>query len=396
MKKIFLLLVFLPLILMASSYAPSQQRLDQTMAPIALYPDSLLSQILMASTYPQEVQEAVEWSRHNSDLQGEDAVQAAASNDWDPSVISLVAFPQVLDMMDQYPAWVQELGDAFLDEPDMVMDSVQRLRLQAQRNGYLTSSQKQKIIMQEDDQGTRTIIIQPTFADTVYVPVYDPMRVYGSWFYPGYAPFYYYPSSFYMAPGMFFGFSLGIAVRDVMWSSFDWYHHDVYINVPRYNTFYTHRKINTNQKNISWKNDWRPNNSHPINYNKPQTQRIIIQNNDRKPNDRVFKTNDRKPDEKILRINDRKPEDKIIRNVDRKPDEKTIRDQKPDDRTLKNNDRKPDEKILRTNDRKPDDKIIRNVDRKPDDKNVRNNDRKSDDGNSNSDDKNNFQHGQRN
>lgn len=348
MKKIFLLLVFLPLILMASSYAPSQQRLDQTMAPIALYPDSLLSQILMASTYPQEVQEAVEWSRHNSDLQGEDAVQAAASNDWDPSVTSLVAFPQVLDMMDQYPSWVQELGDAFLDEPDMVMDSVQRLRLQAQKNGNLTSSQKQRIITQEDDQGIRTIIIEPTYANTVYVPVYDPMRVYGQWSYPRYTPFYYYPSSFYMAPGIFFGFSLGIAVGDVMWSNFDWHNHDVYINVPRYNTFYTNKRINTNQKNVSWKNDWRSNNPHPVNYNRTQTQRVIIRNNDRKPNDRVFKTNDRKPDEKILRTNDRKPDDKIFRNVDRKPDGKTIRDQKPDD------------------------------------------------GNSNSDEKNNFQHGQRN
>ena len=132
MKKIFLMLVFLPFILFASTEVMLQQEVDQMMAPIALYPDTLLSQILIASTHPEQVQEAVQWSNQNSRLQGQDAVKAVADNDWDPSVISLVAFPQVLDLMGKHPDWVQKMGSVFLAEPDIIMDSVQRLRIKAQ------------------------------------------------------------------------------------------------------------------------------------------------------------------------------------------------------------------------------------------------------------------------
>ena len=434
MKKIFLILTLIPLILMASPNVVSQQKLDQIMAPIALYPDALLSEILMASTYPDEVQEAVQWSRVNSNLQAEEALQAARFNNWDPSVTSLVAFPQVLDMMGKYPDWVEDMGDAFLTEPDAVMDSVQRLRIQAQRNGYLITSQKQTIITQ-DNQGTRTIIIQPTYSNTIYVPVYDPMQVYGSWFYPEYEPFFYYPPYFYMAPGVYFGFSLGIVIGDVMWSGFDWYHHDVYINVPRYNAFYPHRKINQNQRNISWKNEWRLNNSHIVNYKTSQKQRINfktneykpvernmktneyrpaergiktndyrptqknVQTNDTKPVERNMKTNEYKPVERGIKTNDNKPTQKNVQTNDTKPVERNMKtnEYKPVERGIKTNDNKPTQKNVQTNDTKPVERNIKTNDHKSDDNNAQNNERQSNDGGmNNNNDRNNFQHGQRN
>src|SRR5262245_9167471 len=106
----------------------SQAELDQMLAPIALYPDPLLSQILMASTYPLEVADAAQWTRANPGLQGDAAVQAVRNEDWDPSVQSLVAFPQVLQRMDENPAWTRALGDAFLAQQPHVMDTVQQLR----------------------------------------------------------------------------------------------------------------------------------------------------------------------------------------------------------------------------------------------------------------------------
>ena len=109
----------------------SQAELDQMLAPIALYPDSLLSQILMAATYPGNVSEAVKWSKSNPKQQGDAAVTAVQNKSWDPSVMSLVAFPQVLEMMGKKPDWVQNLGDAFLASSETVMNSIQNLRQKA-------------------------------------------------------------------------------------------------------------------------------------------------------------------------------------------------------------------------------------------------------------------------
>src|SRR5437016_583291 len=113
----------------------TQQELDQMLAPIALYPDSLLSQILMASSYPLEVVEAARWSKANPNLKGNQAVQAVAQNSWDPSVKSLVAFPQILMMMDDKLNWTERLGDAFLAQQQQVMDTVQNLRQKASAAG---------------------------------------------------------------------------------------------------------------------------------------------------------------------------------------------------------------------------------------------------------------------
>ncbi len=124
----------------------SQGHLEQTLAPIALYPDALLSQILMASTYPLEVVEAARWSRAHANSSGEDAVRVAGNEDWDPSVKSLLAFPHVLARMDEDLQWLQTLGDAFLDQEPQVMDAVQNLRRRAQLAGNLRSDERQHVL----------------------------------------------------------------------------------------------------------------------------------------------------------------------------------------------------------------------------------------------------------
>jgi hypothetical protein len=134
----------------------SSEQIDSLTAPIALYPDALLAQVLMATTFPQDVQAATAWSQANPKLPGDAAVKAVSSQPWDPSVQSLVAFPQVLATMASKPDWVAQIGDAFLAQPNDVMDSVQRLRRQAQQAGRLNSDPQQKVIVEQT-----TILIQP-------------------------------------------------------------------------------------------------------------------------------------------------------------------------------------------------------------------------------------------
>ena len=147
----------------------AEQELDQMLAPIALYPDALLSQILMASTYPIEVVQAARWSRANPGLSGDAAVRAVEQQSWDPSVKSLVAFPQVISMMDEKLDWMERLGDAFLSQQQQVMDAVQALRQKAQAAGNLKSNE----IVRVEPQG-QTIIIEQANPQVVYVPYYAP------------------------------------------------------------------------------------------------------------------------------------------------------------------------------------------------------------------------------
>ena len=227
-------------------------QIDQWVAPIALYPDTLLSQILMAATYPTNVIQAAQWSRDNPRMQGDAAIQAVAGQPWDPSVKSLVAFPQLMSLMGENPPWVQNLGDAFLAQPKDVMDSVQRLRLLAQQTGALQSTPQQtvttvtkpapaKTTTRESDTyppPTNPTVIKIESADpqVVYVPTYNPNTVYGTWPNTAYPPVYLPPS-----PGEQFtnslvkglGFSLGVATTYAIFSNIDWddddwdhHHHD--------------------------------------------------------------------------------------------------------------------------------------------------------------------------
>src|SRR6266481_1855329 len=199
--------------------AATQQELDQMLAPIALYPDSLLSQIFMASTYPLEVVEAARWSRGNPGLTGQQAVDAVEQKDWDASVKSLAAFPQVLAMMDQQLEWTARLGDVFIAQEPQVMETVQSLRQKAYAAGNLRSTQQASVVQQGD-----ALAIEPAAPQVVYVPYYDTRVVYGSWWWPAYPPVYWAPwPGYYVYPGFAFAWGGGIRVGSgFFFSSCDW------------------------------------------------------------------------------------------------------------------------------------------------------------------------------
>lgn len=228
----------------------SNQQLDSLAAPVALYPDALLAQVLMASTFPQDVRAAAAWSKANSRLQGDDAVRAVAAEPWDASVQSLVAFPQVLATMASKADWVAQLGTAFLAQPNDVMDSVQRLRRQAQTAGYLKTSAQQTVVVEQS-----TIQIVPVNPQVVYVPTYNPTVVYGVWPYPAYPPVYVPPPPGYAIATSFMAglaFGTGIAVANALWGGFNWNSHDVNINVNRYNNINVNNRLNVNGGTTNW------------------------------------------------------------------------------------------------------------------------------------------------
>ena len=179
----------------------SEAQLDSLLAPIALYPDTVLSHVLIASTYPLEVVEADRWARNNSRLKGEDAVNAVDNQDWDPSVKALVAFPDILQRMSEDLDWTQQLGDAFLADEERVMDSIQKLRNRAYASGNLDKVEHVRVIREE-----KTIVIEPSVERVVYVPAYDTRVVYGNWWWADYPPVYWdYPSSYVFVSGFYWG-----------------------------------------------------------------------------------------------------------------------------------------------------------------------------------------------
>jgi hypothetical protein len=209
-----------------------QEELEQLVAPIALYPDSLMAQILMASTYPLEVVQAGRWAKKNKDLKGDALTAALEQQNWDPSVKSLVNFPQVLDMMSEKLDWTQKLGDAFLAQQKEVMDTVQKLRAKAEAEGNLKTTKEQKVVVEKE---TQTIVIESSSPQVVYVPTYNPTVVYGTWPYPAYPPYYYYPPG-YTAGAALFTFGVGVAIGAAWgyaWGGCNWRGGDVDINVNR-------------------------------------------------------------------------------------------------------------------------------------------------------------------
>jgi uncharacterized membrane protein YgcG len=210
----------------------TEEQLAQILAPIALYPDSLLSQILMASTYPLEIVQACRWAKQNKDLKGDALAKTLEKQPWDPSVKSLVNFPQVLDMMNEKLDWTASLGDAFLAQKKDVMNTVQKLRAKAKEEGNLKSTVEQKVTVKEDPQ---IIIIESASPQVVYVPVYNPTVVYGAWWYPAYPPYYYYPPA-YPYGAMAFSFAAGVAIGAAWgyaWGGCNWHGGDVDIDINR-------------------------------------------------------------------------------------------------------------------------------------------------------------------
>jgi len=217
------------------------EQLEQLVAPIALYPDSLVAQILAASTFPEQVVEADQWVQAHPDLKGDALAKAVDQQPWDPSVKALSAFPSVLGNMDKNLSWTSSLGDAYYNQEQDVMDAVQVMRQRAQEAGNLLTTEQQTVTSQDS-----TIIIEPASPEVVYVPEYDPWLVYGGpieeW--PGW---YEYPGIWYGGPYLSFGVGFGIGYYGGYgwgwhhWGS-DWHHRVVIHDHDRYysrsTTFY--------------------------------------------------------------------------------------------------------------------------------------------------------------
>jgi hypothetical protein len=221
----------------------SQEELDQVLAPIALYPDSLLAQIFIAATYPLEVVSADRWVQQNKNLKGDELNNALDKQPWDASVKALVPFPDVLSMMSQKLDWTQKVGDAFLSQQNDVMDTIQKLRRRAADAGNLKTTEQQKVIVERE-----VIRVEPVDPRVVYVPVYDPWWVYGPWWWPAYPPYVVYPYPVGVAVALASGliwFGVGLAVSafwGIGWGYWNWHGHGFYANV--------NRNININRNHV--------------------------------------------------------------------------------------------------------------------------------------------------
>jgi uncharacterized protein DUF3300 len=210
----------------------NKAQLDQLVAPIALYSDPLLAQVLMASTYPLQIVEATRWAQANTSLSGAALTQALASEPWDESVKALVATPTVLAMMSQKLDWTQNLGTAVAAQQSDVMAAIQRLRQQAQAHGTLKTTSQQ--IVNVSTTGPAPVIeVSPAQPEVIYVPYYDPAVVYGAWLYPAYPPYYFpAPYGYVAGPGLWFGTGVVLGFgwdHWGNWGKFNWYDGNIYL-----------------------------------------------------------------------------------------------------------------------------------------------------------------------
>jgi len=253
----------------------SKEQLEQIVAPIALYPDSLLTQVLMASTYPLEVVEAQRWVSQNAGLKGDALDQAMLEKAWDPSVKAMCHLPDVLERMSDNLDWTQDLGDAFLGQKSDLMDTVQRMRALAYEAGNLESNEQQ-VVTQQPNQ---TIVIESPRPEIIYVPSYSPTVVYGSaWSYPT----YYYPPMYAPYPPGYglMTFGVGMAVGAAIWGDCNWGgwgNNDIDIDIHRYNEFNRNTSINSERYNVDrgqgGRGNWQHNPEHRkgVNYRNQQT-----------------------------------------------------------------------------------------------------------------------------
>jgi hypothetical protein len=217
----------------------NSDQLQELVAPIALYPDTLIAQILAAATYPDQVVEAEKWMAQHKDLQGDQLAQEVDKQPWDPSVKALAQFPAVLANMSQNLAWTSELGDAHLNQQQELTQAIQTMRQRAKQAGNLQTTSQENV----KTKG-QTIVIEPTAPDMVYVPEYDPWLVYGAPLpiFPGWYP---YPGLFLDGPGIGFGLGFGVGLfAGYGWGwhhwGYDWHHngrveynHNTYISHSR-------------------------------------------------------------------------------------------------------------------------------------------------------------------
>ena len=223
------------------------QELQQLVAPIALYPDALVAQILAASTYPAEIVEADRWTQSHSNLQGDELAKEVDKQSWDPSVKALAQFPSVLENMDKNLSWTSSLGDAYANQQQDVTNAVQTLRQQAHNAGHLNSNEQEKVTTQGN-----TIVIEPAKPEVVYVPQYDPWLVYGAPIlaYPGWYPE---PGLFLAGVGIGFGIGFGVGFFGGFgWGwhhwGYDWHGRSVIYN---HNTYVSHSRTIVNRNNFN-------------------------------------------------------------------------------------------------------------------------------------------------
>src|ERR1700674_4853584 len=228
----------------------SPQELQQLVAPVALYPDALVAQILAASTYPAEIVEADRWMQSHSNLKGEELAKEVDKQPWDPSVKALTQFPSVLENMDKNLSWTSSLGDAYANQQQDVTDAVQAMRQQAHKAGHLNSNEQEKVTTQGN-----TIIVEPANPEVVYVPAYDPWLVYGEPIvaYPGWYPE---PGIFLAGAGIGFGIGFGGGFFGGFgwgWGhwGYDWHGRSVIYNR---NTYISHSRTIINRNNFSRNN----------------------------------------------------------------------------------------------------------------------------------------------
>jgi hypothetical protein len=305
MLTIVLALAFAPFVLGAASAQDAQAvpaeeqqqpllreaQLDQLVAPIALYPDPLLAQVLMASTYPLEVVQADRFAKANKGLKGDKLTQALDKKDWDASVKQLVSTPTVLAMMSDQLDWTEKLGDAVLAQQADVMDAIQRLRAQAQANGKLETTEQQKVSVSQ--QANKQVIeIEPASPDVVYVPYYNPSVVYGTWPYPDYPPYYYPPPAGYIYGGAIargLAWGAAFAIGNEIWDNINWDRGDINVNIDR--------NVNRNvERNFT---KWEHNAYHRrgVSYNNDAVRNKYAKGNARAPADRNLDRG-RKPEQR--------------------------------------------------------------------------------------------------
>ncbi|ACR14151.1 conserved hypothetical protein [Teredinibacter turnerae T7901] len=231
-------------------YTFSDGELDALLAPIALYPDTVLSHLLIAATYPLEVVDAERWARNQKNSDRAEILNQAATKNWDPSVQALTPIPEILARMSEDLSWTERLGDAFLQDESQVLESIQRLRQRAYDEGNLTTNDYQSV---SRDQGD--IIIEPVQREVVYVPYYDTRVVYGPWWWPVYPPhFWLNPHRhhahqvglFFWAPGFFLGHSF-------YFGGFHWHHRQVVVVRHSHRSYYEgHRRLVVHRDSHRW------------------------------------------------------------------------------------------------------------------------------------------------
>jgi hypothetical protein len=238
------------------------EQLDSLVAPIALYPDPLLTQTLVASTYPLEIIQLQQWLAQNKNLKDKALAEAVKKQNWDPSIQAMAALPDVVKQMAENIKWTTDLGNAFLAQQSDVMDAAQRMRKKAKDSGNLKSSEQQKVETQVVES-KQVIVIQQASPEVVYVPSYNPTVVYGAPPYP-YPPIAYPPPGYYAA-GMAISFGIGVAMG-AAWGG-GWGYHSGWggnndITINRNNTFVN----NSNRQNVSNRsasgNNWQHNPQH--------------------------------------------------------------------------------------------------------------------------------------